>query len=314
MAEFTRLGLGAANLGNLYRPMSDDEAWKILETAWDEGIRYFDTAPHYGLGLSERRLGAFLATKPRDEYVVSTKVGRLLRAVENAGGALDNQDFAVPADVQRVWDFSADGIRRSLEESLARLGLDRVDILYLHDPERFDLDLADREAYPTLVKMREEGLVDAVGIGSMSVDALARAAMNADLDVLMVAGRLTLAEQPTLRRILPSAEENGQEIVAAGVFNSGLLAQAEPNASSRYEYGSVPPALLEKVSQIAHVCSEFGVDLPTAALQYPLRFSGVRSVVVGASSAQQLAANAHRMATTVPEELWEQLTERGLVG
>lgn len=312
MAELTRLGLGAANLGNLYRPMSDDEAWEILETAWEEGIRYFDTAPHYGLGLSERRLGAFLATKPRDQYVLSTKVGRLLRPVENADGALDDQDFAVPANFQRVWDFSADGIRRSLEESLARLGLDRVDILYLHDPERFDLDLADREAYPTLVSMREEGLVDAVGVGSMSVEALTRAAKNSDLDILMVAGRLTLAEQPALRHVLPSAEANGQEVVAAGVFNSGLLARAEPDALSRYEYGSVPPALLEKVSQIAQVCSEFGIDLPTAALHYPLRFTGVRSVVVGASSPQQLAANAQRMAATVPEELWEQLVDRGL--
>lgn len=312
MAELTRLGLGAANLGNLYRPMSDDEAWSILETAWVEGIRYFDTAPHYGLGLSERRLGAFLATKPRDQYVLSTKVGRLLRAIENEDGALDNQDFAVPADFERVWDFSADGIRRSLEESLARLGLDRVDILYLHDPERFDLDLADREAYPTLVTMREEGLVDSVGVGSMSVDALVSAATNSDLDILMVAGRLTLAEQPTLQHVLPLAEANGQEIVAAGVFNSGLLAHTEPSALSRYEYGTVPSALLEKVSRIANVCSEFGVDLPTAALQYPLRFSEVRSVVVGASSSQQLAANAQRMAATVPEELWQQLVERGL--
>lgn len=314
MVELTRLALGAANLGNLYRPMSDDEAWQILETAWEVGVRYFDTAPHYGLGLSERRLGAFLATKPRDQYVLSTKVGRLLSEIENPDGALDSQDFAVPADFQRVWDFSADGIRHSLEESLVRLGLDRVDILYLHDPERFDLDLADREAYPMLVSMREEGLVDAIGIGSMSVDALARAATNSDLDVLMVAGRLTLAEQPTLPDVLPLAEAHGQAIVAAGVFNSGLLASAEPNALSRYEYGSVPPALLEKVSRIAEVCAGFGVDLPTAALQYPLRFTGVRSVVVGASSSRQLAANAQRMATTVPEELWEQLIEKGLAG
>lgn len=314
MVALTRLGLGAANLGNLYRPMSDEEAWEICETAWEAGIRYFDTAPHYGLGLSERRLGAFLATKPRDRYVLSTKVGRLLREVGNVSGALDDQDFAVPADYQRVWDLSADGIRRSLEESLMRLGLDRVDILYLHDPERFDIDLADREAYPTLVNMREEGLVDAVGIGSMSVDALDRAARNSDLDILMVAGRLTLAEQPTLRSVLPSAEAHGQEIVAAGVFNSGLLAQSVPSALSRYEYGSVPPALLEKVSQIASVCAEFGVDLPTAALQYPLRFAGVRSAIVGASSAHQLATNAQRMATTVPEELWQQLVEQGLAG
>ena len=156
---FGALSYGAANVGNLYRPLSDDQAHAVLEAAWNTGIRYFDTAPHYGLGLSERRLGDFLATKPRDEYIVSTKVGRLLRANPEGLRRLDTaNDFAVPADLKRVWDFSADGIHRSLDESLTRLGLDSIDILYLHDPEKYDLALGISAAIPALAALRDEGL------------------------------------------------------------------------------------------------------------------------------------------------------------
>ncbi len=312
--ELGRLGFGAANLGNLYGPVSDADAHAVLEAAWSVGVRYFDTAPHYGLGLSERRLGEFLATKPRDEYVVSTKVGRLLHPVENSAGALDDaHNFAVPADFERVWDFSAAGIRTSLEQSLERLGLDRVDVLFLHDPEKFDLDAADQSAYPALIGLRDEGLVDAVGVGSMSVDALDRAARTSGLDVLMVAGRLTLAEQPTLDSVLPSARSNGIDIVAAGVFNSGLLAKAEPTTAARYEYAAVPPGLLARAKAIAAVCRDFGVDLPTAALHYPLTLRPVTAVVVGSARAEQMAQNAQRLATPVPPELWSALASAGLI-
>ena len=191
-----RLGHGAANVGNLYRAITDDEAWRILETAWDCGVRYFDTAPHYGLGLSERRLGAFLATKPREEFVLSTKVGRLLRPNPAGAGRLDEEhDFAVPADRERVWDVTADGLRRSMEESLGRLGLGAVDVLYLHDPERFDLRRGIEEGLPALAKLRDEGLVRAVGVGSMSTEALLASVRSGVPDLLMVAGRLTLADQ-----------------------------------------------------------------------------------------------------------------------
>jgi D-threo-aldose 1-dehydrogenase len=185
--DFGAIGYGAANVGNLYRELSDDEALAVLEAAWDEGIRYYDTAPHYGLGLSERRLGAFLQTKPRDEFVLSTKVGRLLRPNPDFAGEQDlENDFAVPASLRREWDFSADGIRRSVEESLERLGLDRVDVLYLHDPERHDLALAEREAIPALAHLREEGLVRAVGVGSMVTDALLSTARTGLLDLLTI--------------------------------------------------------------------------------------------------------------------------------
>lgn len=312
MFEIPSFGYGAANVGNLYRDMGEGEAWAVLDAAWSSGVRYFDTAPHYGLGLSERRLGSFLATKPRDEYVLSTKVGRLLRPVPNPTAALDlAHDFAVPAGLERIFDFTADGIRRSLDESLERLGLDRVDILLLHDPEKHDLEAADREAYPALAALRDERVVDAVGIGSMSVEALQRAAATPVLDVLMIAGRLTLAEQ--LDGVLDVAASHGMAIVAAGVFNSGLLATNNPGADSRYEYGSAPRKVLARVRAIADMCHEHGVDLPHAALHYPLRLEPVRSVVVGSSRPEQVVENAARATTPVPEELWTSLKSAGLI-
>ncbi|MCU1578139.1 MAG: aldo/keto reductase [Rhodoglobus sp.] len=314
LAALGTLGFGAANLGNLYREVSDEQAWAALDAAWAAGIRYYDTAPHYGLGLSERRLGAFLATKPRAEFVLSTKVGRLLRPNPGHGGELDlANDFAVPADVKRVWDFTAEGIRTSLDESLQRLGLDRVDVLYLHDPDKHDLDAADREAYPAMIALRDEGRVDAVGAGSMSVDALTRAARTEGLDLLMVAGRLTLAEQPAAAQVVPAALDNGIRIVAAGVYNSGLLATNAPSADGRYEYGGVPPALLAHVQQIAAICAKHGVELPVAALQYTLRIKPVVSVVFGSAKPEQVAQTASRAAEPVPEELWTELAAAGLI-
>ncbi|GHF40851.1 D-threo-aldose 1-dehydrogenase [Amycolatopsis bartoniae] len=309
-----RLALGAAGLGNLYAPMSDEQAYAVLEAAWDCGVRYFDTAPHYGLGLSERRLGVFLASKPRGEYVVSTKVGRLLVPDPGGAGRLDEENaFAVPADHRRVWDFSADGIRRSLEDSLTRLGLDAVDIVYLHDPELYDLEPALAEGVPAVVALRDEGLVRAVGVGSKCTKALAAAARTGLLDLVMVAGRFTLLEQPALDDVLPECRAHSVGVVAAAVFNSGLLATPSPSAQARYEYEAAPPEVLARAREIAAVCAEFGVELPTAALQYPLRDHSVRSVVVGAASPWEVRENSTRLQETVPGALWTALRERGLV-
>ncbi len=309
------LGYGAANVGNLFRPLDDEEAWAVLEEAWDSGIRYFDTAPHYGLGLSERRLGAFLSTKPREEYVLSTKAGRLLRRNPHPGaGGLDTaNDFHVPDDLLRVWDFSEDGIRRSLEESRERLGISRIDILYLHDPERHDLALALAEAIPALAALRAEGEVGAIGVGSMVSEALAAAVRGADLDIVMVAGRYTLLEQPAAVDVLPACEETGTGVVAASVFNSGLLAQSEPTRDGRYEYGGLPDALWERLVRIAAVCRAHGVPLPAAAIQFPLRAPSVRSVVVGGSRPAQLRQNAEYAALPLPAELWAELSAEGLI-
>ncbi|MEJ1087871.1 aldo/keto reductase [Microbacterium sp. Mu-80] len=309
------LGYGAANLGNLFRELTDEQAWAVLEAAWDAGIRYFDTAPHYGLGLSEKRLGAFLQTKPRDEFVISTKVGRLLRAnPDHQPGGLDtDNDFFVADDLRREWDFSEAGIRASIAESQERLGLDRIDLLYLHDPERNDLDLALAEAFPALEKVRSDGIVSAIGVGSMVSDALARAVREADLDLIMVAGRYTLLEQPAAAEVLPACDERGTGVVAASVFNSGLLAQSEPRRDGRYEYGQLPDELWDRLVRIAAICNAHDVPLPAAAIQYPLRAASVRSVVVGGSRPAQLRQNAEYAALHVPAELWSELADEGLI-
>lgn len=312
--ELPALGYGAANVGNLFRTLTDDEAWEILDAAWESGIRYFDTAPHYGLGLSERRLGAFLQTKPRDEFVLSTKVGRLLRPNPEHTGGLDTaNDFHVRDDLMRVWDFSDAGIRASLDESRARLGLERIDMLYLHDPERHDLDLAIDSAFPALERLRAEHEVSEIGIGSMVAEALTRAVREADLDTIMVAGRYTLLEQPAAADVLPSCDETGTGIVAASVFNSGLLAQSEPRRDGRYEYGALPDQLWARLVRIADVCRAHDVPLPAAAIQFPLQAASVRSVVVGGSRPAQLRQNAEYAALGVPADLWAELADEGLI-
>lgn len=310
----TTLGYGAANLGNLFRPMTDDEAWEILEAAWDAGIRYFDTAPHYGLGLSERRLGAFLRTKPRGEFTVSTKVGRLIRPNPDDDGGLDlDNDFHVRTDVRREWDLTADGIRASIEESLDRLGLDRIDVAYLHDPERHDLALALSDALPALVALREAGTVAAVGVGSMVTAALTACVDSADLDVIMIAGRYTLLEQPAAADTLPACHRTATDVVAASVFNSGLLASSQPQREGRYEYGRLPDELWDRLTAIGQVCAEHDVPLPAAAVQFPLRDGAVRSVVVGGSRPAQLRQNAQWMALDIPADLWADLAARDLI-
>jgi D-threo-aldose 1-dehydrogenase len=314
MAEVSlpRLGYGAASIGNHRKALVDAEADRILEAAWGSGIRYFDTAPHYGLGLSERRLGRFLAGRPRDEYVVSTKVGRLLEPDPAGADHLDDEDFVVPATYRRVWDFSAAGVRRSIEESLARLGLDRVDVLYLHDPERWDLRRGLAEGLPALVRARDEGLTTAVGIGSMQTAALLAAARTGAADLLMVAGRYTLADQIGAAELLDACRENEVGIVAAAVFNGGLLA-GPITAASTFDYGPTPSAVLARARRIEAVCASFDVPLRAAALQYPLREPTVRSVVVGGTSPDQARENAADMARDIPPQLWERLRAEGLM-
>jgi D-threo-aldose 1-dehydrogenase len=303
------VGLGVAHLGNLYTPMTDADADALLQAAWDGGVRYFDTAPHYGLGLAERRLGRFLAGRPRDAYVVSTKVGRLLRPSPGTADRLDTAHlFAVPATHERVWDPSPAGIRRSLEESLERLGLDRVDVLILHDPDEFDLGPALATGLPALAALRDEGLVRAVGVGSKSTDALLAAARSGAADLLMVAGRYTLLEQAG--ELVDTCRARGVGIVAASVLNSGLLALPRPVGDARYDYGPPPDHVLAAARRLADVCAAHGVDLPTAALQFPLRHDAVRSVVLGAATAGQVRENLARLRAPVPDALWDAVRDR----
>jgi D-threo-aldose 1-dehydrogenase len=308
------LALGTATLGNLLREMTDEQAWAILEAAWEVGVRRFDTAPHYGLGLAERRLGEFLRTRPRDEYVVSTKVGRLLRPDRSWSGRLDvAEHYLVPARLHRVWDLGADGMRRSVEESLERMGLDRVDVVYLHDPERSGSSAAADETAAALVRLREEGAAREVGVASMTTSTLADFARTGLLDVLMVAGRHTLLDQSAEVQVFPACRRHGTRVVAAAVFNSGLLSDAEPGPRSLFDYEPAPADMVERVMRIGAVCRELGVPVTTAALQYPLRDPVVSHVVTGAAEPAHVRANAGSLSREVPGELWERLAHDGLV-
>lgn len=308
---FDRLGYGTAGIGNHIRPLTDDQARELLETAWEGGIRHFDTAPHYGLGLSERRLGLFLATKPRGEYVVSTKVGRLLEPNPQGADRLDDEGFVVPAKTRRVWDFTEAGIRRSLQESLIRLGIGAVDVVYLHDPERWDLHAALELGLPALCRLREDGLVSAIGVASMSTDALLAGARSAVVDLVMAAGRYTLADQDATA-VLSACAENGVGVVAAAVFNGGLLAST-PSKESTFDYRAVPDDVLERARRIEAVCTAHGVPLAAAALQFPLQNDAVRSVVAGGVAPEQVRENVVNMSLPIPAALWEQLGAEGLV-
>lgn len=302
--------LGGAGIGNLLREVSEDDARATVDAAWDVGVRGFDTAPHYGLGLSERRLGAALAGRPRDEYAISTKVGR--RLVPGPGDGMDDDGFAVPNDLVRQWDPTADGVRRSLDESLGRLGLDRVDIAYLHDPDVYDLSAGLTQALPALAALRDEGVVRAVGVGSNSVAALTDAVSTGLCDVVMLAGRYTLLEQPAAA-LVDRCAELGVDVVAVGVYNSGLLSRPLPAPDTTYDYAPAPPELVERARVLAAVCERHGVTLPEAALAFPRRAPAVRAVAVGAQSADQVRENAARVAATVPDALWADLRGAALI-
>ena len=302
---------GVAPIANLGREISAEDAWETLEAAWAAGVRYYDTAPHYGLGLGEQRLGEFLRTKPRDEFIVSTKVGRLL--VENPLGAQPDDDgFAVVTPLLRRLDYSADGVRRSLDESLTRLGLDRIDVVFVHDPDDHFAEVMEG-AFPALDELRSSGVITSYGAGMNQTAMLTRFVNEADVDVVMCAGRYTLLEQGALDDLLPAAESRGVSVVAAAVFNSGLLARDRPSADATYNYGPAPAEVLERVNAIADVCEAHGVSLPAAALQFTLGHPAVATVCTGARSAEQVKRNAELFDVPIPDGLWSALTAAGLL-
>jgi D-threo-aldose 1-dehydrogenase len=309
--ELTSLGLGCAQLGNLYRPTPDADARATVDAAWELGVRYFDTAPHYGLGLSERRVGSALAERPRDEFVLSTKVGRLLEPVAEVTGD-DDEGFAVPATHRRRRDYSRDGILRSVAASLERLGLDRIDVLFVHDPDEHYAEVLDG-AYPALHELREQGVVGAIGAGMNQAEMLADFARNTDMDLLMLAGRYTLLEQAALDDLLPTCEARGVRVVAAGVFNSGLLARDAPPDDAKYDYGDAPAELVARARRIAAVCERHGVRLPAAALAFPRAHPAVASVCVGTRSPAQMRRNAELFDAEIPPDLWAELRAERLL-
>lgn len=319
--EVTVLGMGTSQFGNLYRETSDEEVAGAVDAALERGVRYADTAPHYGLGLSERRLGDRLAGLPRGTFTVSTKVGRVLDPSPETADRMDDEGFMVPARYRRRFDLSRDGIRRSLESSLDRLGLDHVDIAYLHDP---DLAMAaDPErhgeravlgALEAMAELRDEGLVRAIGTGTNSSALPTELIRHADLDVVMIAGRFTLLDQSALDDLLPAALERGVAVVAAGVYNSGLLSRDRVPSDARYDYEAAPAALVDRANRIAAVCEEHGVTLPVVALQFPLRHPAVVSVVVGCRSRSHVEDSVDRLEAPVPDELWDALASQALIG
>jgi D-threo-aldose 1-dehydrogenase len=305
--EVTALSFGAAGLGNLFTTVTDEAAVQTLEAAWDAGVRYFDTAPHYGLGLSERRVGAVLSGKPRDEFVVSTKVGRILVPLpEVRGDDLAAGGFAVPAAYERRLDYSADGVRRSIEESLERLGLDRIDIALIHDPDHHE-EQAFAETVPALVKLRDEGVVKAVGVGMNQSRMPARFVRETDIDVVLLAGRYSLLDRSGAQDLLPAAVERGVSVVVGGVFNSGLL--VDPNPDATYDYARVTPEILAKALRLKAICEGHGVPLRAAALAFPRRHPAVASVLVGARSVHEVRDNVAMAAVEIPGALWEELAE-----
>ncbi|MFF8926521.1 aldo/keto reductase [Streptomyces longwoodensis] len=303
------LAFGAAAIGNLYTPLGEEQAHEAVAAAWQHGIRYFDTAPHYGLGLSERRLGAALRAHPRADYTVSTKVGRRLEP-SDAGGDDLAHGFAVPAASRRVWDFSADGVRRTLEASLERLGLDRVDVVYLHDPDDH-AEEAFREGYPALERLRAEGVVGAIGAGMNQAEMLTRFVRDTDVDVVLCAGRYTLLDQRAGTELLPEAARRGVSVVIGGPFNSGLLADPRPGAT--YNYATAPPEMLDRALRIKEVAERHGTGLRGAALRFCSAHPAVAAVLVGTRSAAEVTDCAQQFATPVPEAFWQELRERGLL-
>jgi D-threo-aldose 1-dehydrogenase len=307
----TELALGCAALGNLFQPVTDEAAHATVEAAWDAGIRTFDTAPHYGLGLSERRLGGALRDRPRDTYTLSTKVGRLLVPSPDGGVGDDlAHGFAVPAAHRRVWDFSADGVLRSLEASLERLGLDHVDVVLLHDPDDH-ADQALDEAYPALERLRTEGVIGAIGVGMNQSALPARFMRETDIDVVLLAGRYTLLEQDGLTELLPEAAARGRSVVIGGVFNSGLLTAPRPDAT--YDYAPAPQPVLDRALRLLEVCEHHGVPLRAAALRFPFGHRAVASVLTGARSPQEVRDTVEQLRRPLPHALWDELRAEGLL-
>ncbi|PQM58589.1 MAG: pyridoxal 4-dehydrogenase [Rhodobacteraceae bacterium] len=319
---FTELGFGTAPLGNLYKSISDDEATRTLELAWDYGVRYYDTAPLYGLGLSETRLNRFLRGKPRDDYLISSKVGRVLKVCSPKDRDGIGKWFEVP-DRNEHFDYSYDGIMRSIEFSLERLGLSRLDIIYAHDlcifthgskqdSDRRINEFFQNKGYEAMLSLRDQGIVSAIGVGVNEWEVCQNMAERGDFDLFLLAGRYTLLEQDALNSFLPLCEARNIGIITGGPYNSGILASgAIPGAF--YNYDPAPEKIMNKVKKIDNICREFKVPLKTAALQFPLMHPTHLAVIPGGQSASEMKNNLESINFEIPLELWEALKEAKLL-
>lgn len=297
---FGPLIFGGAPIGGLYERVSEAEAEATLAAAWEAGIRAFDTAPHYGVGLSERRIGEFLAGRPRDQFIVSTKVGR--RLVPASGPVEGVAGFHGTPALSRVRDYSRDGVLRTVEDSLCRLRLDRLDIVLIHDPEDYLTETVDA-AYPALAELRSKGVVGAIGAGMNFAEPLAWLVAQTDFDCVLIAGRYTLLDDSAATTLFPLCAGRGVTILVGGVFNSGILAGGD-----RYEYAPAPADVVGRVAGLREVCAKYEVPLPAAALRYALRHPAVAAAVVGARSPEEIRADAGYLTLPIPEALWAELT------
>jgi D-threo-aldose 1-dehydrogenase len=317
--DITDMGFGAAPIGNFLRPIPEAEAGAMVERAWDAGMRYFDTAPYYGHGLSELRLGHYLRWKPREQFVVSSKVGRVLKAARKE--TIDFKPWVDAAPFKPRFDYSYDGTMRSFEDSLQRLGLGYIDILFIHDADVFThgaemqkvyFKQAMDGCYRALIELREQGLVKAIGVGVNNWEVMLDFMKAGDFDTLLVAGRYTLLEQESLNELLPLCERRGTAIVIGGGFNGGILATgAVPGA--KWNYAPAPAPIMEKVKKIEAVCARHKVPLPAAALQFLLAHPAVASHVPGTRNVQQMNQNLELVAHPIPAPFWQELKAEGLL-
>ncbi|MFD1717245.1 aldo/keto reductase [Georgenia deserti] len=297
-----RCVLGCAALAGLYRPVAEEEAQAALEAAWELGVRRFDTAPHYGVGLSEERLGRFLRTKPRDSFTISTKVGRLL--VDDPAAVDGTDEFYGTPRRSRRRDYTADGVLRSLEESLERLGLDRVDLALVHDPEDF-MDQALDEAAPALSRLRAEGVLNGYGVGTNVTGTARRFVSETDVDTVMIAGRYSLLDRRAEEGLLDLCHDRDIRVLAAAVLNSGILVDPAPGA--RFNYAPAPDWLLAAARHMDGACAAHDLPLRAAALQFPVRHPAVDAVVLGAGSEATVRDSVAWLRAPVPDELWAEL-------
>jgi D-threo-aldose 1-dehydrogenase len=304
----TALGLGTTAIGGLYTATSAQAAEETMEAAWELGIRFFDTAPQYGNGMAEQRLGAFLKSKPRDSYVLCTKVGRLLRLPEKSAGE-DAYYKGTPAE-RPVFDFSYDGVMIAVEESLKRLELERIDVLHIHDPDDHYRQALDG-AYKALDRLRSEGSIGAVGAGMNQSEMLTEFARNGNFDCFLLAGRYTLLEQGALKEFLPLCAEKKISVVIGGVYNSGLL--ANPRAGAKFNYEDADKALVDRAIALETVCLRHGVPLKAAAIQFPLAHPAVASILTGARSREEITENDALFRQPIPSALWDELRATGLI-
>ncbi|WP_409526035.1 aldo/keto reductase [Nitrincola sp. MINF-07-Sa-05] len=314
------LGFGAAGIGNLYRPMESAMALDVVADAWRQGVRYFDTAPHYGAGLSERRLGLALQELPREAQLLSTKVGRVLEPLPS-NVPVDGEGFVQAAPFARRYDYSYDGVMRSFEDSLQRLGVGRIDILLMHDIGRLthgdQHELQFRTAmdsgYRAMAELREQGLVKAIGLGVNEWQVCDEAMNHGDFDCFMVANCFTLLENSITDTFTERCRHERVSLIVAAPFNSGVLAKGSVGAG-HYFYGDVPAEVIERVKVLEAVCGQYDIPLAAAAIQYPLRYDCVKSVVIGMTKGVRIRQNIDWYALPIPSEFWQALVDKGCIG